>query len=127
MPLYEYKCSGCGRLFDKFYEVSKYQESPECQSCYSLSTRIFTPIYHRSFIIEPYYDYGLGQVIRTSNERKQVMKEKGLEEAHGIKREDFNKKMIDPFDEKRKMEKKKKESVDFMNYLEDHGVPEAPL
>lgn len=55
------------------------------------------------------------------------MKEKGLEEAHGIKREDFNKKMIDPFDEKRKMEKKKKESVDFMNYLEDHGVPEAPL
>ena len=32
-------------------------------------------------VVSPYYDYGLGAVIHSKSERRQLMREKGLEEV----------------------------------------------
>lgn len=39
MPLYEYRCNACGKVFEKMARWSEADHSPLCPSCQSQDTR----------------------------------------------------------------------------------------
>jgi len=42
MPIYEYRCSGCGSRFELLRRVSKASEDAECPRCHSSAERILS-------------------------------------------------------------------------------------
>ena len=79
MPVYKFKCS-CGNEVEEFRPLVDFVSHITCK-CGTNMNIVIQSIGVINDFHEAYYDYGLGQVIRTRQERKQVMKEKKLEEV----------------------------------------------
>lgn len=44
MPIYEFKCRNCGRVFEVFFQSRENYSLPRCPECESLTTeKIFSP------------------------------------------------------------------------------------
>lgn len=39
MPIYEYKCETCGKIFEKFQKINERQDSIKCPVCGSNETK----------------------------------------------------------------------------------------
>lgn len=86
MPRYEYVCENCGIRVERYSSVDERVPQTFCPSC-----RLVTA--HRDFsgvnfdcdraVDGPYYNRGLGMVVNSKKHRRQIMKEKGLEEWDG--------------------------------------------
>ena len=84
MPLYDYHCSQCGEITDvwaKMHEMIK-----PCPQCKGVMDRLISPCAIR-MDISPYFDENLGnrenpqgRWINSRQQKRQVMKEEGLEE-----------------------------------------------
>ncbi len=76
MPIYEYHCMNCSKVFEKINTVlSRNSEScPDCNS--SVEIQISAP--SRPVIYE-YYDDGLGQQVTGPGHRRQLMRDRDLE------------------------------------------------
>lgn len=88
MPLYEYECLACDLVSEKYMRFSDLS-TVGCPACDGPAQRIISrPVIRAE--LTPYYDEGLGQVIRTRQERTRVMKaqhavETGTTEMSGAK------------------------------------------
>ena len=82
MPMYDFECVVCGKTFESFASVEHRYDivCPECGG----QTRIVilsTPAVH--YDIEPYFDKGMGCVVKSRADRRRKMIERGLEEDDG--------------------------------------------
>jgi putative FmdB family regulatory protein len=80
MPRYGYVCDLCGTMFDLNLRLADYTPVADCPNCGDVSRRIFEPPYviHD---IKPYYDRGLGAWVQSRQDRKAIMRSRGLVEA----------------------------------------------
>ena len=95
MPVYKFKCP-CGNEIEEFRPLVDFVSHIKCK-CGNDMNIVIQSIGVINDFHEAYYDYGLGQIIRTRQERKQIMNEKGLDEVGTSK--------IDPNEGRRKKEK----------------------
>jgi len=80
MPRYGYKCATCKEYFELAMRIAEYTGEKECPHCGAMGERVFEP---PNIIpdIKPYYDRGMGVQINTRQDKKALMKERGLEPA----------------------------------------------
>ena len=82
MPIYEYRCRGCGETTDAFRSVEDRDNAPACDHCGGVTRKIISlNKVHGDF--SPYYDDNLETHIQSKQHRKKVMKEKGVSENYG--------------------------------------------
>lgn len=74
MPLYEFECEVCGKIFDKLQPMTA-EHSAEC--CGQKSRRIFQQC-NFTDVYTGQYEPALRQYVGTKTERRRLMKEKGL-------------------------------------------------
>jgi len=82
MPMYDFECAVCGRTFESFAHVDGRYDIV-CPYCGGQANVVIlsTPAVH--FDIDPYYDKGLGCVVKSRADKRAKMREKGLEEDDG--------------------------------------------
>ena len=80
MPFYQYRCSECSQTLDEYFQVKNYQSTVQCRICKGVAMRVFTPIAFDAGILEPYWDYGLGQMISNKVQRRSLIQERDLVE-----------------------------------------------
>ncbi len=104
--LYDYFCAKCDKDFEIEESMSEHKGPGECPTCKNISNeRIFskniqfigTAVQHAE------YNPGLGQIVKSSQHRKDICKEKGLIEVGSEKKESMHK----HFDDQRAEKKKK--------------------
>jgi putative FmdB family regulatory protein len=78
MPVYEWKCQGCGREEDVLAAV-KDRNLPRSCACGWKMARKVSLVHVENF--SPYFDEGLGCDIESPSHRRRVMKELGVIEA----------------------------------------------
>ena len=78
MPLYEYRCNGCNEEWESVHSVDTRKEE-YCAYCGEKAEMLISQT-ARPVIYEG-YDEGLNAHITGPKHRKQLMKEKGLEEV----------------------------------------------
>lgn len=73
MPIYEYSCPTCDTIIEKYMRGTD-AAMVGCPRCDTPAVRIISrPVVRTE--LTPYYDEGLGRVIRTRQERARVMKD----------------------------------------------------
>lgn len=101
---YVYQCSACGHLFDVVKPVKDMEVNESCPDCGEYAIRQFMPqrlYFTKTKVEHPEYNPGLGCVVRNSAHRKQICKEKGLEEIGNENQDKLFKKMTQDQEEKR--------------------------
>lgn len=83
MPIYPYRCDDCSYHFEIPKPLANIEDKERCQSCGSSKTKrtIGLSAIEASSAAQPYYNPGLGCVIKSKSHKKQVMKELGVEEV----------------------------------------------
>ena len=76
MPLYDYECPVCGKEYEEFRKVENRLEVNHCGAVSKLNISITS----RPVILD-YYSENLDAVITGPEQKKQVMKAKGVENA----------------------------------------------
>ena len=81
MPLYIYECEKCGTVGEFITGMEEYQKCPECKTTMK---RLPTPFNINMGPVPTggYYDDNLESYIQTNEQRKRLMREKGITE-HG--------------------------------------------
>ena len=79
MPIYSYKCPKCGRVVDLLRPLRERAAAVLCTQCNYLCERQVESFQARTF--EPYYDEGLGCDVHSAEERRVLLRERGLVEA----------------------------------------------
>jgi len=82
MPLYQYECMKCHKLFDEIRQVEN-RLSAQCVECGSNCRILIGRVSVRTF--EPYYDTQLGTRITSPKHKKQVAKALGVTNIEGAK------------------------------------------
>ena len=77
MPIYEYECLDCKEEWETYHTVDTRLEET-CAYC-SKKASMLMSVQARP-IIEEYYSENLGAVVTGPKHRKELMKQKGLEE-----------------------------------------------
>lgn len=77
MPIYEYQCEDCVEQWETFHSVDTRKEE-KCAYCDEKATLLMS-VGARP-IIEEYYSENLGAVVTGPKHRKELMRQKGLEE-----------------------------------------------
>ena len=77
MPLYDMRCPLCTTTWEV---LARFNEEIRCPMCGCLANRLVSAPAFRDEI-SPYYDNGLGMKIESRDQRKRVLKAKGLEEV----------------------------------------------
>ena len=83
MPLYSYKCSRCGLEIEEVRKMSEHALEKAC-SCGGIFKQTLS-LANVSGDIEPYLDENLGEepiFVKSKSHRRELMRERGLEEAH---------------------------------------------
>jgi putative FmdB family regulatory protein len=87
MPIYSYRCMGCGKVTDKYMSMKDKQDGIAC-SCGHLALRSYTAELATPQIFEPYFDMHLadedhpdGTYCTGYAQKRQKMKEMGFEYA----------------------------------------------
>ncbi|MFZ5990037.1 MAG: FmdB family zinc ribbon protein [Bacillota bacterium] len=75
-PIYRVKCLKCGHEVDKWSKINS-RHRIRCEKCGGKTKLIFTAI---NLIpeLEPHWDNGLGEVVKTRKQKKELLKKKGL-------------------------------------------------
>lgn len=85
MPTAEYHCKACGARYEYVFAVQEwpYPEACECAKCGAVATRYFStpPAMSPDPHWSGYYDQQLGRYINSREEKRRLLKEKGLEEV----------------------------------------------
>ena len=91
MPTTEYHCRACGAEYEYVFAVQEwpYPEACECGRCGAVATRYFSqpPAMSPDPHWSGYYDTQLGKWIGSRDEKRRLLKEKGLEE---VSSQEFN-------------------------------------
>ena len=81
MPTYAYRCEICSAEFDALRSV-EHRETAECPSCNRVASKVLTfGGLHIDCVVDPYYSDALGEYVKSTKHKKELMREKGLEEA----------------------------------------------
>jgi hypothetical protein len=81
--IYEYHCPKCDILFDVVKPASAMQDVEHCGKCQMVSDRQFVPSrvwFNGTSVEHAEYNPGLGCIVKNSSHRKEIAKQKGLEE-----------------------------------------------
>jgi hypothetical protein len=85
MPTAEYHCRSCGAEYEYVFAIEDwpYPDACECARCGLTATRYFSyaPAMSPDPMWNGYFDVQLGQYISSRDEKKRILKEKGLEEV----------------------------------------------
>jgi putative FmdB family regulatory protein len=83
MPQYPYRCKGCEYEFDVIKSVADIDEKEICIKCGEGQTKRLIAISNleKSSMQQPYYEPTLGCVIKGKSHKKQILRQKGLEEV----------------------------------------------
>ena len=85
MPTVEYRCQGCRIEYEVFRHAAEwpYPDEFSCPSCGALVVRYFSrpPGMSPDPHWNGYYDQQLGRYITSRDEKRRILKEKGLEEV----------------------------------------------
>jgi putative FmdB family regulatory protein len=90
--IYVYHCNNCSHEFDVVKSVKEIDNQENCEKCGSVCERI---IRFRGYFLgekdwdKAEYNPGLGCVTKNAKHRKQIAKERGLEEIGTTKIDDF--------------------------------------
>jgi putative FmdB family regulatory protein len=85
MPTYSYVCNDCNGLFELFFRISAYQESPKCEKCGSKHTSrnydkdmstLFTSVKKGDGELKTLGDLAKRNTERMSNDQKAYLKHK---------------------------------------------------
>lgn len=82
MPLYDYECEKCKKIFDDYKPVDE-REYSTCPDCKGRAKKIFTLSNFNFSIFHDYVDYHIGSEpvhIKSKEHKKQILKENGLSE-----------------------------------------------
>ena len=105
MPRYCYRCPSCNQEFEiikRIVDVDNIEHCSFCSSdCKPQDRLISTPALHNTAVESPEYDPGLGMVIKSSAHRRQIAKERGLEEIGNESPDKIHKYYADQIKEKR--------------------------
>ena len=82
MPTYPYECKKCEESFDVIKSVSAIDDSELCVKCGDSNVErvIAHNAIDRSCVFEPYFEPALGEIIRSKEQKRRVLKAKGCEE-----------------------------------------------
>lgn len=95
--IYEYECEKCSAnnlesLFEIVKPVSEYNKQENCPRCGAVLSKVFgTFQFYGAKNEDAEYNHGLGQVIKSKKERKEVAKRMGLIEVGNEKVESIHK------------------------------------
>lgn len=86
MPNYDYQCSSCGTVEERYAHID---EIMVVCSCGALMTRLFSPPAHIICDIEPYWDDHISQTgqpvyVESKKHREELLKRNGLRMKRGI-------------------------------------------
>jgi len=85
MPTAEYHCTSCGQEYEYQFSVNEwpYPDSFSCVSCGAPTIRYFSaaPAMSPDPHWQGYFDLQLGRYISSRDEKRRLLKEKGLEEV----------------------------------------------
>lgn len=93
--IYEYRCGKCRDAFDVIKSVAEMEREERCPHCQVPAVRAFAPraVYFNGAKVEhPEYNPGLGCIVRNSSHRKEIAKQRGLEEVGSEPVENIHKK-----------------------------------
>jgi putative FmdB family regulatory protein len=79
MPVYSYQCPKCHEIVEEFRRVDE-RNTVKCDCGMQMEIVVLTAPNHPKEML-PHYDAGLGKWVRDRDDRKKIMKEKGLKEA----------------------------------------------
>lgn len=80
--IYPYRCNGCGEEFEVIKAVADIDRQELCPKCSSVGVRYIstTHFYGASDWHGPEYNPGLGCIVESNKHKRQILKERGLEE-----------------------------------------------
>lgn len=105
--IYEYECSKCGNRFDVVKKVKDMDRPESCTHCGCTETeRVFNPKIHlhSTSVEDAYYNTGLGEVVRSRSQAKEIAERKGLVEIGTEKPETIYKESVVKKQEQREKE-----------------------
>ena len=114
-----YMCKDCNHKFDEIIDFSKgqhFEDKQKCPKCSSMNSK-WVPMARIDRFSEqfPYYDRGLGVMLRSKQHRRDICKQRGLTPVDG----DWNiEKEYSKWDDR--MEKEIKEYEDYCDRLDNH-------
>lgn len=80
MPLYEWQCP-CGKSKDEFRRVAERNRPQPCE-CGKRMARVITA-YKVVGDVAPYYDDNLESWVKSKQDRKKLMRDRGVYESYG--------------------------------------------
>ena len=83
MPSYPYLCHDCGQEFEITKRVADFDKKEDCKGCGSGQTERLIAMVNleHSSMQQPYYEPALGCIIKGKEHKRQILKQKGLEEV----------------------------------------------
>ena len=84
MPMYDFRCKACGKKFEDFKTIEKYQSTSVCPKCGETAVRDFSNCSIALAIFNPYVDEhitGSPVLIETKRQKNRLLKENGLVEV----------------------------------------------
>lgn len=90
---YEYRC-GCGHVFDVIKSYKHIDQEERCSLCNDVAVRAFVPSrlhFTGTKVEHAEYNPGLGCIVNNSQHRKELCKQRGLEEIGNEKPESLHK------------------------------------
>jgi putative FmdB family regulatory protein len=82
VPVYDYKCTNCGKVEEYF---AGYEERIQTCKCGSQMIRLIASTFGISIGVPAggYFDENLGTYIHSNRHKRQVMQEQGVSERYG--------------------------------------------
>ncbi len=83
MPIYPYECQDCNKDFEVAKRMADIDAEEMCRDCASTNTKrtIALAAIEKSSAVQPYYEPALGCMINSKSHKKQILKDRGLEEV----------------------------------------------
>lgn len=99
---YDFHCNQCEVTTEVEKSVDKYNEVGYCIYCGSVVSRLLPTrfYFHGGKRVDPYYDQGLGCVVKDTKHRDQIAKSKGVTEVGNESMDKFSKKLKTEKDKK---------------------------
>lgn len=98
MPIYPYECQDCNKDFEVAKPIASIDAEEICDACASPNTKrnIALSGIERSSAVQPYYEPALGCIINSKSQKKQILKDRGLEEVGNTSPESMYKQLEVP-------------------------------
>jgi len=77
--VYEYECNRCGKREDVCKSVKDFERVEKCEECASpMRVCLSAGYFSGEKVQDAYFNHGLGQVVSSDQEAKQIAKDRGL-------------------------------------------------